>query len=194
MAHKSIADQILIDLKNERKGVIEHNKNVCLEYMKATFDHYAFQKFVKCEADKTYLFFNNALPIDEGTFILVSETLGFKITADATAFLVPKHEKGQKMTPAQSMLYNHQIAFNKKLKECNKAAQEEINRVWGLIKDREFSYIDNDDGTFTILITLKRTRSKMFCDEKLLKFLSDRAFPNATINDNTLSIILGKKE
>lgn len=194
MAHKSIADQILMDLKKEKEEVFERNKDGCLAFMKATFEHYAFQEFVKCEADKTYLFFNNALPIDEETFVLVSEALGFKISADATAFLVPKHEKGKKMTPAQSMLYNHTIAYNKFLEECNKKAQAEINRVWDCIKNREFSSNDNNDGTFTLSITLKQRRCRKICDEKLLKFLSTRAFPNATINDNTLSIVLGKKE
>lgn len=193
MAHKSIADQILMDLKKEREELLEGNTAACHGFMESTFNEYMYKKFIKCENGKSYQLFTD-LPLDEKTFISVAESLGFKIIVnEPLSFIVPKHEKGKKMTPAQRMLYNHQIAFNKKLKECNEVAQAEINRVWDCIKNRDFTSTDNNDGTFTISITLKRERSKMFCDEKLLKFLSARAFPNATINDNTLYIVLGKK-
>ena len=195
MAHKSIADQILMELKKEREELLEGNTAACHGFMELTFNEYMYKKFIKCEAGKSYQLLTD-LPLDEKTFISVAESLGFKIIVDESiSFLVPKREKGKKMTPAQQMLYNHTIAFNKKLKECNETAQAEINRVWDCIKNRDFTSTDNNDGTFTISITLKKYRAKIICDEKLIKFLSARAFPNATINDdNTLNIVLGKKE
>lgn len=204
MAHKSIADQILMDLKKEKEETFKANKDDCLEFMQKLFD-LSLSNLVKLEADQQYSFpdnFSYNPLISKETFISVTTSLGFKIIPSDTiadAFYVPEHEKGKKMTPAQKMLYNHVIALNKKTKECNQSVQAEISRVWESIKKREFTSKDNNDGTFTLSIPLTLNSYEGICDEKfieirddkLLSFLSARAFPNAYIEFCILYITLG---
>lgn len=191
---ESIADQILIELKQkfEPKRLqekYEEDKILCLKFMQDKFDK-KLAMFEKWEEDAIYSYNDNySLPTDFESFISIVESLGFKVGYNdrIISYSVPKLKKGKKASPAQDMLYKHIADFNEKLKEID----DEINRVWDSIKERKFHSEDNDDGTFTIMLPLTKTRYKEVCDEKLLEFLSDNEFPNATINDNILSIVLG---
>ncbi|MBQ2916654.1 MAG: hypothetical protein IJE59_00490 [Clostridia bacterium] len=202
MAHKSIADQILMDLKKEKEDAFKKNQNACIEFMqKKAFDKYLAEN-IMLKADTEYdiewrYISTESRILEQGSFINVCESLGFIVNPKSPttiSFSIPKKEKGKKQTYAQKMLSNYIIAYNQKMKERNQLAQAEINRVWDHIKERDFASTDNNDGTFTISVTLSENRAKEICDKKLIKFLSDRAFPNATIDDNTLNIVLGKKE
>ncbi len=203
MAHKSIADQILMDLKKGKKKPFGKDEDWCLEFMQKRFDS-SISYFMKCEVERWYYFSGdfNSLPLSRETFASVAKSLGFKINDDVTAFLVPKCEKEQKMTPAQEMLHNHIIAFNKKEKAFNLLMQAELNRIWESIKRRDFSVEDQNDGSFILSIRLRFTSFEEIWlhkfvekrDLKILKFLSTRAFPNATIKGNEVVIVLGEKK
>jgi hypothetical protein len=200
MAHKSIADTILMELTKQKEESVKTANDTCIKFMQENFDSY-LSKNALVETDTQYRidYFYITIPINFSDFVKALKSLGFIVTSAVNSetdifWSVPKREKGKKMTPAQKMLYDYTIKYNKKMKELNRLAQTEINRVWNSIKERDFTSTNNDDGTFTVSLSLNENRAKKICDKKLLKFLSDRAFPNATINDNTLNIVLGKKE
>ncbi len=198
MATKSIADQILSNLQKEREVKVKSNKTICLKFMQKFFDD-ELNDFEKIESNHSYVFWDTnliPLPLEKNIFISTCESLGFKIEVINNvelAFIVPKHKKGKKWTPAQEMLYIHTLEFYKKKKEAENFVKTEKEHIWNLLKTGEFGSKDNNDGTFTISIALKEERFQAIFDEKLLKFLSQRAFPNAEISENTLLITLGEK-
>lgn len=194
MAKKSIADQILKDLKTERKENIKKSKETCLDFMQSLFAK-RLENLEEWKEDFFYIYSRSILPPEVPilSFISFVNSFGFKTdyNEQTISFSVPAREKGKKITKAQSMLYNFKLALNKKLKESKQLAITERDRVWISIKNRDFSTTDNDDGTFTISLPLSKERGGKNGDRELLKFLSLRAFPNATIKDNILSIVLG---
>lgn len=199
MAHKSIATQILEDLRKEQNQELEKEKDICLEFMRKNFNS-RLSSFEKMKTNTDYCFITSeSFPISFNDFAHVAGLLGFKITVDPIGeetkfFVVPARKKGAKATPAQAMLENHNISVNQKIKERDKATQELISHVWESIKGRDFTHKDNKDGTFTVTIHLYANRAGNYGDEKLIKFLSARAFPNASIENDKLNIVLGKKE
>ena len=202
MAKKSIADQILMDLKKEKEDAFKKNQNTCIEFMqKKVFDKYLAEN-IMLKADTEYdiewrYISTESILLEQGSFINVCESLGFIVNPKSPttiSFCIPKKEKVKKQTHAQKMLSNYIIAYNQKMKELTQLAQTEINTVWDSIKERNFTSKDNDDGTFTLSIPLSENRAKEICDKKLIKFLSDRAFPNAEIIGDLLLINLGTKK
>lgn len=199
MAHKSIATQILEDLRKEQNQELEKDKDICLEFMQKNFNS-RLSSFEKMKTNTDYCFMqseNFPIPLDD--FAHVAKLLGFQIAVHPVEektyfFAIPARKKGAKATPAHVMLEKHNISVNQKLKERDKAVQEEISHIWASIKGRDFTSTDNKDGTFTLTIPLLKERVGSYGDKKLLKFLSDRAFPNASIKDDKLYIVLGKKE
>lgn len=198
MAHKSIATQILEDLRKKQNQELEKEKDICLEFMQKNFNS-RLSSFEKMKTNTDYCFIqseNFPIPLDD--FAHVAQLLGFKITvhpieAKTYFFVIPARKKGAKETAAQAMLQIHNNSVNKNLKDRDKAVQEEISHIWASIKGKDFTSKDNKDGTFTLTIPLPKERTGSYGDEKILKFLSARAFPNASIKNDNLYIVLGKK-
>jgi len=199
MAHKSIATQILEDLRKKQNQELEKEKDICLEFMQKNFNS-RLSSFEKMKTNTDYCFIqseNFPIPLDD--FADIAGLLGFHIKVHPIEektyfFAIPARKKGTKATPAHVMLETHNISVNQKIKDRDKEIQEEINYVWDTLKGRGFTSQDNKDGSFTLTILLHKDRlAEAYSNAKILSFLSSRAFPNACIEGNVLTIVLGIK-
>lgn len=196
---KSIADQILQELKKEKEDNIKKKQKECLDYIRNTLYKMLSPNFEKLRETKMYTFDIHAIPFSRESFIHTALSLGFQDIDNNVAsppeevrLIIPYYEKGKKKTPAQLMIYSFNVEMNKRIKEAKRQACEERKKVWASLKNRDFEFDDKNDGTFIIIIPLSKERGGNLGDQELRDFLLLRNFPNFIEND-ILFITLGEK-
>ena len=195
MSKKSIAQQIFSELKEESETTLRRNQELCRKALWESFFSHRYTKCQRIESDQPYLEHISIECLSKSEISVIFETLGFKhvtFNPPNLQFTIPSCKEGEQLSVAQKMLMDYTTMLNKQLKYANEQAWAETQRVWDLIKTRKFEHNNNGDGTFTITIQLYNDRGGAIGDQKILNYLKNRAFPNATITGDTLKITFGE--
>lgn len=158
--------------ERQHKQDIENAKSVIISTVQKSMDGW-LNSLMEWKADKVLAYnFDDCVRLFPREIAEVAQSLGFTCEYQNKLFWIsiPMWKKGEKKTTAQLMLYHHQIALRKRIKELKAeawvVAKRDCKEVLTKLQEGKYKMkYDNMEYTVTVAIRTEGTRMQFYADQ-----------------------------